>query len=604
MPSGWSSTVDTSDSLADGTDLARSLQFVPGIYVRRQSSFGQPAFATVRGSNARQVSVSLDGQRLTTPFGPGFDLGTFATAGITSIEVHRGGPGVFRGSGALSGALNLQTKTRKEPGWSTQATTLGGSWQTLGVSGAADLATKRTAASLNAEYWQSEGDFDFVDDQGTSQTRINNDSQSVAALGTVEHRFNRASRVKATVNYQRSGRGIAGPAEFQNTFDEARLDEERVFGTLRLDQRDVIDTESFILDLNQHGGAQAKFVDYANPNTVLGSGEFASRTNFLSVSGGAGALGFVPAIDSILQLDLDVRYEDLLVDERGPNANQIVTDRTTLGGALSEELMLLDERVRLNAGVRIESVQGEFEDVGVLPAAGAIVAPIEWLSFKANVARTFRAPDFDELYLNIESLRGNPDLDSERAVVWDAGVIVGSEDYNLETAYFEGHVSSSIEFVPVSSFVIEATNLRGVTNRGVEALANARPLKPLVFTAGYTFTHSRAEELPNVQTPNQPEHRGFARAEWQILSGFKAVRLLSINVQTTGQTQTNLDRFGNLTNPAYAMVDAGLAYKPVDWAKLSFNAYNLGDERSVVDGLQRPLPGRSFYGSLTLMAGQ
>ncbi|MFU8804491.1 MAG: TonB-dependent receptor, partial [Bradymonadaceae bacterium] len=73
--SGFVSRLSVEHLFGRGRNLGQALSLVPGLYVRRQSSFGQPAFVSLRGGNPRQLVVLFDGMRISVPAGLGFDVG-------------------------------------------------------------------------------------------------------------------------------------------------------------------------------------------------------------------------------------------------------------------------------------------------------------------------------------------------------------------------------------------------------------------------------------------------------------------------------------------------------------------------------------------------
>lgn len=600
-PSGFVTRLEIEDTFAEGRDLADVLARVPGLWVRRQSSLGQSAYVNVRGGNARQVSVSIDGQRLNVPYGAGFDVGTLSMSGLESIDIYRGAAGASRGSGALTGALNIKTSMRGEPGWQTRATTLAGSFGTLGMNADAEWANDDLSLRISGMARKSDGDFAFIDPEGTRQVRVNNDHQKTGVLTTSGYQFDRDTDLKMTASFESGERGTPGPSEFQRAFDQARLEDMRVFSTIRARQRNVVSGSAGAFDAHQRVGAQWRDQTYTNEETLLGEQSVESLSEYLSVNAGVGGLLYLNA-GNITHVDADLRSENYQGTQT-LNDESIDADRLTMGLAISNELLLLDERVSLIAGVRGEILDGKRSDSAVLPSAGAVLRPWEIFHLRGNVARTWRAPDFDELYLDIETVRGNPDLEPERALTWDAGFVVGPEWLRGQVAYFENHIDSLILFLPVSSYVLEATNLREATSRGIEAGVTSRPMENLSVEVGYTYTDASLESSPDTQLPHQPEHAANLRAEVELsrwVSSFESLRLVA-DAQT--RSRVNLDNFGNLTNPFFVTGDLGAAARPVSWIELGLTVRNVSDEQTIVDSLQQPLPGRSFYASLTLIGG-
>lgn len=94
---------------AQGPDLTRVLERLPGVSLARSGPLGSQTSLFVRGASSQQVVVTLDGVRLADVAAPsgGFDLGTLMTGAIDKIELLRGSNSVVWGSDAIGGVLAL-----------------------------------------------------------------------------------------------------------------------------------------------------------------------------------------------------------------------------------------------------------------------------------------------------------------------------------------------------------------------------------------------------------------------------------------------------------------------------------------------------------------
>lgn len=617
FPSGFVSRVEVDDEARMGRDLGDALEAVPGINVRRSAGFGRPAFATVRGGNARQLAVSLNGMRISAPAGVGFDVGSLSLAGIEAVDVHRGGAGTVQGAGALTGALELHTGLPDEPGWQGAATSFGGSFETFGAGAQGSWRGESAAMKLDANWRQSDGDFSFVDRQDTVSERINNDHRNigVSANGLVELD---AHRIEPVVIYERGEGGVPGPSEFQQRFAEARLDTSRLIGQLNWKRRGLAAGEWGALDGRGLIGYQRRETDYSNPTGYLGGVEVRD-TSTLDSFEALGELGSWLAFGNLAHLTGNVRLQDYgSVHEDDAGASTVDASRATVAAALSNELLVLGEDVSLIAGLRVEHVS-DARDIGgsslvdagadelgerswtpLIPSGGVIWRAMPGLKLKANVARTYRTPDLDELYLDMAGLRGDPTLEAERALAVDAGFLVGSQDgpATLEAVFFRNDIDEIIQFVAAGAYLFEAQNLGSGTSQGVEASLAVRPLDRLAAHAAYTYTDARLDGMAEgVRMPGQPVHRVAARAgvDFGGLGVLEEIDLARLFAEVDWRSRVYLDSFGNISNPPFWTVDAGARVRPLDWLEVALNARNLTDNRRGADSLQRPLPGRAFY---------
>ena len=117
---------------------------------------------------------------------------------------------------------------------------------------------------------------------------------------------------------------------------------------------------------------------------------------------------------------LDLRYDSLSSREEGFHR------RYTSAVRVSDEVGLLSGLLQIVPSVRWERT----DDFGHewIPHLGVTLTPLPWLRVKANGERSYRAPNFDELFFPDKGfIRGNPNLRPEKAWKADAGIELGFE---------------------------------------------------------------------------------------------------------------------------------------------------------------------------------
>ncbi|ABC63684.1 TonB-dependent receptor [Erythrobacter litoralis HTCC2594] len=99
-----------------GPDLARILRRAPGVTISRNGGVGGFTGVRVRGAEAEQLLVLIDGVRVNDPSSPagGFDFGNLLPGNIDQIDLLRGSNSTVWGSDAIGGVLAV--KTRSESG--------------------------------------------------------------------------------------------------------------------------------------------------------------------------------------------------------------------------------------------------------------------------------------------------------------------------------------------------------------------------------------------------------------------------------------------------------------------------------------------------------
>ena len=607
FPSGWVTRIRPDRSFSRGHDLGDSLEKVEGVSVQRRSSLGQPSFATVRGGNPRQMTVSLNGIRIGAPAGVGFDIGNLSTSWLDDVDVYRGAAAAPYGSGALTGAIDLRTRPPEEAGWSTSATAMGGSFGTRGFGGQAAASSDSVGLELNVNVRGSRGDFGFVDKQGVSHTRVNNDHGQLSLAGTAGVEAD-SGDYNATLVYEDKQRGAPGPSEFQDSYRESRVDSSRSVAIVDWEKRSIASGGWGAIDARAAAGYVRRELAYANPDSFLSGNAVRSDSTHESGSVVAGLSGYF-SFGDFLHVNLEGRTDRYDAHHDFQTDSTVEADRQTLSVGASNELLIFDERVSLVAGLRAEFVDGrDGPSTPVVPSGGLVWRIADWIDFKTNIARTHRLPDFDELYLRTETIRGNPDLTPERALNTDAGFAVQSDDLPIggQVTAFYNDIDQMILFLPQSAYLFEAQNLSGAVSRGVEASVRLTVDERLRSRASYTLTDAFLDANPSVQLARHARHRGTLSNRLE-LAGLAplgdALHSLRLTADLDARSSVNLDNFGNLQNRPFWQVDAGVMVEPTRHFRLGVEVQNVTDNRWGADQLQRPLPGRAVYASLKLMDG-
>lgn len=617
-PSAMVTRVQTDDLFVRGQNLGDALSQVTGVYVRRDSSLGQPAHLSVRGGNPRQVVVELDGLRLSSPAGFGFDLGQMMTEGFASADVYRGSGAALYGSGAVTGAMRLNPQQASPEGWEARGRLIGGSFGTLGASASAGAAGEVGGLRLHGGYRRSSGDFSFVDDQGVAHDRVNNDHERFSGGGTA-HLESESHRLRLTGLWENGDAGSPGLSEFQEAFSHARTSDYRGLATLRWDGRELVSTSNVEVDAYGTLGAQQRAYHYHNESGYLTNREFENTARQQTAAATGGVAVFI-GDSHLARADVEGRLEGYQTTSISLEERDLGAARRTAAISIGDEWFLLEDRLSLIGAARAEAIAQTSDERDVtetttrpiLPAIGAIGRVHRRLEVRANLARTFRMPDFDELYLDTEAVRGDPDLDPEEAWTADLGVSLGhaSDPVVVQVAYFHNVIDSMILFLPVSSYLFAAQNLSGVTSQGLETAARLELGKRAEISAGYTYTRAylQRESIDGArpQLPHQPRHRVAVESTID-LSGpalWSGLTELYLVPAAHYRSRINLDNFGNLYNAPALRLDLGLTAEFGGGLEAGLHLQNLLNHQRAQDTLHRPLPGRAGFISVQWKGGQ
>ena len=583
-PSSHGVRLEVDEQVGVVEQIADLLERIPGVVIRSSGSTLQPKRVMLRGASSQQVLVLLDGVRLNSVSDGSFDLSLLPIAALSEVEVLRGGGALSYGSGAEGGVIRLKTRGAYESGfeggqvWASEGAGANSSWRSE-LGGGVWFPTFGVSAALSVA--ASEGNFLFEDDQGTPRRRANNDATQLG--GILSARLGRWLQLTHTT--AQTERGAPGPSEFPRRFAAARTRDLQSITSLSAKLPSLSFWDDWLLTSNAQVGYRGALASYENPTALLGGAAFESENVEHTVE---------PHVETALYLGergistltLDGRHERLTQTFAGKATDSA---RTVFAAAWIQETLFFDELLEVIVGMRLE---GE-SSLEWLPKLGVLVRPTDEWTLRLNAGKAYRLPTFAELYTKTEFVRGNPDLDGERALQFDLGIRAEPiPGHWFELVGFYSDIDALILFVPASAFTYQARNLTGAASKGVELSLGSSPLAWLALEAGYAFTDAHLSAAPKAPLPGQPRH------SWRLAS---RARLGSLTAQLEGRYtgERALDTFGNRLEEGVLNLDADLTWRPIRELEMSLSAKNLLDNRHSVDALQQALPGFSFFGALT-----
>ncbi len=131
---------------------------IPGVNVTQLGSYGKTSSLSIRGANANQVLILVDGVRVSSPTLGQTDLSDISPDLIDRIEVIRGGQATLYGADAIGGVVNIITKKGTGP-FSAIVENTGGNYDTFQNRASINGTYKIVNYSLYGSHLESNGQF-------------------------------------------------------------------------------------------------------------------------------------------------------------------------------------------------------------------------------------------------------------------------------------------------------------------------------------------------------------------------------------------------------------------------------------------------------------
>ena len=529
--------------------LPDALATTPGLSVVQSGGPGGLTSVFIRGANAGQTKVLIDGIEVNDPSTPNaaFDFGQVLTASLARVEVLRGPQSSLYGSDALGGVINVVTAEGHGPAKIT-ASLEGGSFKTfnqsLGVSG----STAQIRYAFNFAHFRS-GDTPVtpLDLLAPGEKRIGDRYDNVTAgtkLGVdVSKDFSLGFVLRYTDAHLRStGEDYS---RFPHNFPEAAQTDQKT--------RQVFARGEARLTLF-HGALQ----------NLVGVGFTDYRTRIQSPDDGFG----LPAatVDNGDRLKFDWQgtvklsaTQTLLLGAETRNDRLInspinAADRTTAGFAEWQATPLA--HLSLAASARYDS-DARFGSKTTWRIAPAYTVAATGTLLRASVGTGFKAPTLSQLFVDYAPyFFGNRLLKPETSTGYDIGFEqpVSGDRLRIGATWFHNAIRNLID---TNDTFDSYTNRGRVTTYGIESFAAVTLSNRLAVHADYTWTVAR-DDIKQQDLLRRPRHKADLTATWRPNAKLTlAATGLYVGTRIDGNRDFSITR---LIAPAYATVNLSGSY--------------------------------------------
>ena len=580
------------------TDVADILARTPGVTFSRNGGPGETTSLYIRGAEAAQTVVLIDGVKVNDPTDPGagYDFANLLTGDISRIEVLRGAQSTLYGSEAIGGVVNIITADATKP-LQGDMQVEGGSYGTAYVKGGVGGKEDNYDWRIGAYYNTTDGVSAF----------------DKAFGGKEDDGFNSAG-VSARFRY--------------NLTSDLQFDE-RAYYTASRNEFDGYDTASGNFGDDAEFGRTQQVVDYTGLNLSLLDGRLKNRLAFeyngldrrnedpdqpdtkytFLAQGRATTIEYegVYAITPGYQLVFGAQNERSTINAQSPyyelfgdlptKAN--VTENSGYGQITGEVISGLT----LTGGVRYDA-HSTFGDHVTGQASAAWKLNGGNTILRASFGQGFKAPSLYQLY----SEYGNAALRPEEANSWDAGIEQHFFDGRVvvQATYFGRETKNLIDFVSCYGITTGGCATRQVFGgyydnvaradaEGVELQGTWKATDRLDFAANYTYddTEDRSPGSPTkgYQLARRPKSSANVSAGYLWPLKLRT----DVAVRYAGDSYDDDTHFNLLKS--YTLVDLRASYPLRDNLELYGRIENLTDKHYETT-YQYGTLGRAAYGGV------
>jgi vitamin B12 transporter len=541
-----------------GGDITRVLERAPGVTISRNGGPGSFTGVRLRGAEAEQLLVLIDGVRVADPAAPagGYDFGTLLPAAIGKIELLRGSNGTIWGSQAIGGVLAAWT--RFAPG--VKGSVEYGARDTLYTTASAGIEQGVLELAAEGAWYRTYG-FSAAaagsESDGYRQWQTGARGRLAIAPGL---------RLRAGVRYSDAKLEIDGfPAPSFTLADTAEYQETR--------------------QLSASGG-----LEYERGSFQLTSGWSSSDTERDSFDPASGTAPTYTTDGHSDRLDLRGawRMGEATLWFGGESewsrfsSTFDAEHRARTSGAYAQLGTTIADDISLNAGARIAD-HSRFGNALTLGADASWSIGGGW-RLRASFGEGFKAPTLFQLFSNY----GNAALEPERSTSADIGVELNDRNSSVHLAatLFRRDSEDLIDFVScfgsTSGICTDRPfgtydNVGRVRAQGIELEARRELTEALSARFAYSFveTENRTPGSPNRGNvlARRPRHALSLGGEWRVNEGGAALGADLRWVSASYDDAANLVRM-----PSHAVVDVTARWPVSERIELFGRIENLWDE--------------------------
>lgn len=564
-------------------DVLELLQSVPGLNIVQTGSRGGTAALHPRGGESNFTLVLIDGVQVNDAGGD-YDFANLTTDNIERIEVVRGPHSALYGSDAMGGVINIITKQGKEKSEAYLSTAWG--YQKGNYNNQTLIAEQKAGISGGGENYGYSLAFARIDDNGILE--VNSDYENNTFSGRFDFSPRDTVDLSFTMRYEDSRYEF--PTSFGDRFDKDdpgldpnQYSEKEALTTglkanhfifpwweqqiqLGLSDRDSLYRDKADPEVKFFGFTESAFSSQTDERRLTADYLWNFRCEKDDL------------FSSVLTLGVE-REENELKKSSISSFSSSYRDESRKNNAFYfQEQLSLWERLFLTGGFRLDdnsSFGTEFSPRGSI----AFLIKETGTKLRGAGGKGIKAPTFTENFYETSTLQGNPDLDPEKVISWEAGFDQTIQDglIKIGATYFSQQFEDLIGFTGDAKPDSAWKNIQKAESRGVEAELQINPGYGLSIGGNFTYLETKVTGDGNIDSASFERGKKLLRRPMHTWSGYTNWNGEGLNLNARGTYVGERDDIKwnpdysskRVKTPCYFKLDLAVSYDiPVNWQSL------------------------------------
>ena len=502
----------------------------------------------IRGHRNNDIKFILDDIILNNPQNGSFDLGLLGNLNIKNINILKEGSGIFNGSGAMGGAVYLNT------GMENKITLGYGSFDFFNISFENNFRPlNKLSISYKMNYQKSDGDYKFRYNSKITKKRKNNEHE----LGQLYFKFqyNNSNKLYShlTLFFDYFYRGVAGP--MRGPTPNSNLLDKNLY--LAYSLKKIFTNDLIFKNVINYNILYEKYVNPPYPESIHKNYVFHYKAT-------------VQKNCEYINFWSEITY----------NNERINSTNTKTGNANSFEFSFVpnfDFRY-FNFLPGIKYIN--YKNKNYIVYSISLNKKMKNIKLYSNFSKNYNFPTFNDLYW---SPGGNPELNPEFSQNISIGGKLETNKIKLDLSFYNKNYTDLIMWKPVSAMVWSPFNISKAEGYGIEILSTITIKKYITLKSKYNF---QKMELANGLSPvYYPKHT------FNEVIGFTS-RYFDINLFINFYDKVFYSHDNLLELPSYWLFNSIFSFKLNNYL-LSMELNNIFNKEYVVVK-NYPMPGRNF----------